>query len=87
MRTIETKTVIVEIKCLASGIDPSQRGKRYRVAFAAESVVSVREVPVIGGTHTKIAFRGDTYEHHAVETDVEYDAIMQLIGWSLEGKR
>ena len=61
---------------------PGSKKRLLRVAFAAESVSSVREVLNIrkedDGLRTKIVFRGDLYEHHVVETDEK------LLGWEIK---
>ena len=82
--------MIVEIPCLPVSLDPKEReSTRYRVCFQASAVVLIREVLNLAskrGVVTKIVFRGDTYEHHAIETDLPYDEVKKLVGWSEESK-
>jgi hypothetical protein len=76
--------MIVEIEAIPNEtIDPKRREERMRVSFVAEAIVLVREILTVDANrrNTKIVFRGDNYEHHAIETDLCYDAVMRIVGW------
>lgn len=75
--------MIVELDSIPNRLNPEDRKTKCRVAFMAEAVSSVREIPTVdeGVFHTKIVFRGDLYEHHAIETEKSYDEILIALGW------
>ena len=64
------------------GNPPKKEG--LRISFRGDAVMAVREILSLrskNGLHTKLIFRGDTYEHHCVETEMTYEKVLELIGW------
>lgn len=74
--------MIVELSVLPVGIDPNVRKERFRASFNCEAISSIREIGAVTRTHTKIVFKGDLYEHHALETDLPYEEVLKLVGWA-----